>query len=55
VVRLLDARLSIEIIAAVLHISPGAVRRHASIAYWKIVAGTRRGAVAPEDGTSCER
>jgi len=54
VLRLLDARLSIEEIAEVLHIPPGIVKRHTNNLYRKLVVGTQREAIAPEGESSGE-
>jgi len=48
VLRLLEARLSISEIAAILDVSPGAVERYASHIYRKLVSGTRRNGIASE-------
>jgi LuxR family maltose regulon positive regulatory protein len=50
VLRLLDARLSNKVIAAVLRISPGSIERHTSSIYRKLVIRTRREAVARAHG-----
>ena len=50
VLRLLDARLSNEEIAAVLHTSSGTIERHTSSISRKLVIRTRREAVARAHG-----
>ena len=50
ILSLLDARLSNEEIAAVLHLSSGTVKRHTSRIDRKLVLSTRRSAVARAHG-----
>ena len=50
--RLLEARLSNEEIAEVLHISSEAVERHTSSVYGKLMAPRLIWSRAPEDGSS---
>ena len=49
---LLDARLSYEQIAAVLHLPPGAIQRHAASIYRKLGIGTRVQSGACRDARS---
>lgn len=49
ILRLLDARLSTNEIAEVLHIPPEIVKRHVSIIHRKLVVGTLREDIAREN------
>jgi DNA-binding CsgD family transcriptional regulator len=52
VLRLLEARLSISEIAAILDVSPGAVERYTSRIYRKLGISTERSGIAPEGESS---
>ena len=45
ILQLLNARLSNEEIAAVLHLSPGTIKKHVASVYWKLRIRTRDSAV----------